>query len=297
MRARHDVCGLPHLRHRALGCLVARNQDARGVLQMSFRDRRDAGRKRRREERRLPRGRSGFQDQFQVFRKAHVEHFVGFIKDHRLQTGEVKRSAAKMVERTPGSGHHNVCAALECQDLACEFLSAVNRHHGRAKFLAVLMERFGHLHGEFARGHQDQRERLERHCGRLANPLQKRQRKRRGLTRTGGSLTKQVATLHERHDGRLLDGCGFFVSKCRELGKQFRSKSKLSESVLHRQRIQATAFAGAEGAISACFTSNAPTVQFGLAIPSTPHPEARARARAKTRHSRRAEAAVLQLLH
>jgi hypothetical protein len=78
--------------------------------------------------------------------------------------------------------------------------------------MAVAVQRFGHLDGQFPRRHQHQRAgargRLQRQ-----DPLQQRQRKGRGLACAGGCLAKQITAGQQRRDRLTLDRCGFLVTE------------------------------------------------------------------------------------
>ena len=47
-----------------------------------------------------------------IINKAHAQHFISFIQDHRLQIAKLKAAAAQMVENAARGAHHNVAAAL-----------------------------------------------------------------------------------------------------------------------------------------------------------------------------------------
>ena len=107
---------------------------------------------------------------------------------------ELQRAAGDVVERTAGRGDHDVDAVVQRVELAADRLAAVDRQHLGAEVAAVLVHRLGHLHGELAGGHQDERVRdrlavLGRH------PVEDRQRERRGLAGAGGRLAEEVAAL------------------------------------------------------------------------------------------------------
>ena len=57
--------------------------------------------------------RRGVEDFFQVFPETHVEHFIGFIKNHDPQGRQIQIAALKMVLQTPRCADHNVTAALQ----------------------------------------------------------------------------------------------------------------------------------------------------------------------------------------
>jgi len=57
--------------------------------------------------------RRGVEDFLQVFPKAHVEHFIGFIQHHDPQGRKVQIAALKVVLQTPRGADDNVTAALQ----------------------------------------------------------------------------------------------------------------------------------------------------------------------------------------
>jgi hypothetical protein len=72
----------------------------------------------------------------------------------------------------------------------------------------------GHLHGQLARGDEDERGDRGRRPGqravgeRLADALQERQGERRRLAGAGGRQPEHVAAAEQRRDGLRLDGRG-----------------------------------------------------------------------------------------
>ena len=133
VRAVDDVGDLPDARHLAGGRLLARDRDARRVLQVTSGNRQDPRRHRRREERRLPRLGRRLEDRVEVVGEAHVEHLVGLVEDEHLQRVELERLAPHVIERAARRGDDDVGAALERADLLVHRRAAVERQHRAAR--------------------------------------------------------------------------------------------------------------------------------------------------------------------
>ena len=117
-----------------------------------------------------------------------------------------------MVESTTRCGHHNVCATTESIDLSTDVLTAVDRNATGAQMMSVLVDRFRHLHREFARGHEYQ----SLHRGTFAShvqAIQDRQSEGRRLAGAGGCLTQEVSALDERRNRFALNRCWFLVAE------------------------------------------------------------------------------------
>ena len=156
VRARHDVGDLADARHLAGGGLLARDDHPRRVVQMALRNRQDPRRHRRREQRRLPRLRRRLENRVEILGEAHVEHLVGLVEDQHAQGAELQRAALDVIERAPRRGDDDAGAALEGANLLRDRRAAVDRQHGDAESLRVLVDRFRHLHRQLARRHEHQ---------------------------------------------------------------------------------------------------------------------------------------------
>ena len=225
VRARNNVGALPNLRHRTLRCLIARNEHAHWVLQVTLSDARDPRRKRCGKQRGLARFRHRFENQFEVFREAHVEHLIGFVKDNRLQFAQINGATTHVIKHTTWCCDDDMRAALERDDLTMEFLTAVNRRNGDAQFFTVAMKRFAHLHCEFTRWHEHEYEWLAGLWLGGRDTLQKRKRECRGLPRACCGLSEEISAFEERRNRRLLNRRGLLVTKRCELGEKFWSEA------------------------------------------------------------------------
>ena len=156
LRAADDVRHLTHARHLAGRLLLARDRDARGILQMPPGDRQNARRHRRREERGLSRCRRGLEYRVEILGESHVEHLVRFVEHEHVKGVELERSAPDVVERAARRRDDDLRAALELAHLAVHRRTAVDRQHRQPHALRVLVHRLGHLHRQLARRHENQ---------------------------------------------------------------------------------------------------------------------------------------------
>ena len=144
---------------------------------------------------------------------------------------EAERAAIQVIDRASGRRDHDVHAAREPVELRRDRLAAVDGDDPHAELAAVLVDRLGDLHRELARGreHEGRRpaaapvgrgaaagDRLRRRPAlveRRREPLEHRQRERRGLAGAGRRLGEQVAALEQRRDRGQLDGRGLLVAE------------------------------------------------------------------------------------
>jgi hypothetical protein len=194
------------------------------ILQVRVRDRGDAVRHRRGEQRDLARVRRAAEDGVDVLGEAHVEHLVRFVEHDGLQRFEVQRALPQVVERTTRRRDDDVRAALQAHHLATEVLAAVDRQHDAARAAAVAMEGLRDLVRELARRHEREDQRTVRRGAALGQTREQRQRERRGLAGAGGGLREDVAAGEDQRDRFPLDLRRFFVTergeRSEEVGRQ-----------------------------------------------------------------------------
>ena len=212
--ARVDEEGhLPHPGDRPGGHLLALDRDARGLAQVALRDRGDARRHRGREERRLPlRGRR-VEERLDVLGEAHVQHLVRLVEDEDAHLVELQRAPLEVVERPAGRRHHDVGPALERADLLVHRRAAVEGHDAQAEPPRVLVDRLGHLHRQLARGDEDEGVRAAPGHALFRDPLQHRQRERRGLAGARRGLPEHVLPAEQDRNGLALDGRRLLVAE------------------------------------------------------------------------------------
>ena len=230
-----DVGDLPHVRRLALGRLLALDGHPRRILQVALGDLQDPRRHRRREQRGLPGLGQRREDRVEIVREAHVEHLVGFVEDQDLEAGELQRLAADVVEDAAGRADHDVDAALQRPHLLVHRRAAVERQHRAAERLAVLVHGFGDLHRQLARRHEHHARGLAGLAARGplgGDPVQHRQRERRGLAGAGAGLREDVAPLEQERDRFALDGGGLFVAQRGEGGDELGAEAELVERLV-----------------------------------------------------------------
>ena len=98
------------------------------------------------------------------------------------------------------------------------------------------MDRLGDLHGQLARGHEDERRGLDGGAGieagrgaALGDALEQREREGGGLAGAGGRLAEQVAPLDQRGDGLALDGRRLLVAEAGERGDELGAEAEGGE--------------------------------------------------------------------
>ena len=141
-----------------MAALVARDFDAQGMLLILLRQRDDAARQRRREQQRAAFFRRGLEDEFQVLAKTQVEHLVGLVEHDRLQFRDIEPAAPQMVAQPSGRADHDVGARGELALLAARIHAADAGNHARIGILVEPGEFAMHLHRQFARRRDDQRQ-------------------------------------------------------------------------------------------------------------------------------------------
>ena len=148
--------------------------------------------------------------------EAHVEHAVGLVQHQEFDAREVERALADVVEQAPRGGDQDVDTLLERTDLRVDVDAAEHHQRGERQMLAVGLDRFFHLGGEFARRGEDQAARAAGWVWvhvRSGQHVQQRQRETRGLAGAGLRRGEQVATRQHLGNGLGLDGRGVRVAR------------------------------------------------------------------------------------
>ena len=139
--------------------------------------------------------------------EAEVQHLVGLVQHEDLGRGEVQGLLLDVVQEAAGRGHQDVQALLQ-RALLPAVLHAAKDHGGaEAQVLAIGLEAFADLGGQFARGAQDQGARGAGH-GRgavLGQAVQDRQGEGRRLAGAGLSDAQEVLAQHDVGNGLFLD--------------------------------------------------------------------------------------------
>ena len=118
-----------------------------------------------------------FQNEFEVFAKAEIEHLVGFIQHDGAQGGNVERIAADVVADTAGRTDNDVRATLQSPALVADIHTADTACDDCAGQLIEPFQFAHDLHGQFAGWGDDHGERRFRTAERIA-ASQKRWRHR-----------------------------------------------------------------------------------------------------------------------
>ena len=114
------------------------------------------------EEQGLTQRRQGGDDALDVGDEAHIEHAVGFVDHQDLDVVQQDAATLEMVEQPARRGDQDVGAAFEGTFLVGEAHAADQQRHVELVVLAVDLEVFGHLGGQFAGRLEDERARHPR---------------------------------------------------------------------------------------------------------------------------------------
>jgi hypothetical protein len=91
------------------------------------------------------------------------------------------------------------------------------------------VDRFRHLHGQLAGGHEDEADRVGL-AGLLGQPLEERQGERGRLPGAGGGLAEEVPALEQWGDRLALDRRGLLVTERAQRGQQLRAEAQVGKS-------------------------------------------------------------------
>ena len=188
----------------------------------------DRLRQRRREEDRLPLRRRLLEDRLDVFAKAHVEHAIGLIEDDHLDRVELQRPALKVIHHAAGRADDDLRAVLQAAKLALVALPAVDRQLADAALeKGELGDFFRDLHGQFARGAEDQHLRGAQIAIHL---LDRRDGEGRGFSRARLRLPDDIVSSEQDRDGGGLNRRGLLVTDPRDRFEQLRRKPSSEKS-------------------------------------------------------------------
>ena len=219
VRARHNVGHLTHTGRFADGHHFTINGDEHRITQLPLGNAGNPWRQRGRKQCGLTRLRRGFENGLEILGEAHVQHLIGFVEHHGFQRRHLQRMPTDVIERPTGRGDHDVNTALQGADLHLHGRTTVHGQGVYAHRLAIAMHRFGHLHGEFARRHQNQGGGTLRPLGGRIHAAQQRQRKGRRFAGPGGRLGQDITSFQQRRNRGALNGGWFFVAqRCERRG-------------------------------------------------------------------------------
>ena len=185
-----------------------RNRDFLRVAQKAVGQTLDLRRHGRREEQGLSQRRKGGDDPLDVGNEPHVEHAVGFVDHQDLDVVQQDAAALEMVEQPAWRGDQHVGASLQRALLDGEAHAADQQRHVKLVVLAIDLEVFGHLGGQFAGRLEDERTRHARLGAALRENIDHRQDEGGGLSRARLGASEDIATHQDDGDGLLLDERG-----------------------------------------------------------------------------------------
>ena len=110
MRALNHVCGLAHQWRLAWLGVAKTDLDLERITQVALGNAVDAWWQRGRKHHGLARVGGGFENLFDVFGEAHVEHLVGFVEHHHLDVAQRQRAASNVVHRATRRSNNYVYA-------------------------------------------------------------------------------------------------------------------------------------------------------------------------------------------
>ena len=141
---------------------LAGGRDAHGVALVALGQRGDRARHGGRKHQRAALGRGGVEDEFEVLAKAEIEHLVGLVEHHGLQRRHVERVRRDVVAQAAGRADDDMGAALQRAPFGAHVHAAdAGGDRGAGQFVEPF-QFARHLHGEFARRRDGQRQRRAR---------------------------------------------------------------------------------------------------------------------------------------
>jgi hypothetical protein len=145
-----------------------------------------------------------------VVDEAHIEHPVGFIEHEDFHRAEPERVAPHEVEQTSRRGDEHVDAVEQRTHLGAHGHPADRQRGADAKMAAVGVEAVAYLAGQFPRRaeHQNAAGLALRPSPLGEQPMQDRQRERRGLSGAGLRDPDHVAARQHKRNGLDLDRRG-----------------------------------------------------------------------------------------
>src|SRR5690554_3879008 len=100
--------------------------------------------------------RDQFEDFFDVMDKAHVEHAVGFVQDQNFHRGQVNMILANQIQQASGAGDQHIKTFLQLSDLLALANAAIDAGAGQWQIMAIQIEAFMNLGGQFPGGSKNQ---------------------------------------------------------------------------------------------------------------------------------------------
>ena len=165
-----------------------------------------------------------------VVEEAHVEHAVGFVEDDHLDLVELEGAALEVIHDAAGRADDDLRAVPQAAQLAVVGLAAVDGDFADALFEGGELGNFlGDLHGEFARGAEDQD---LRRAETGIDFFDGGERERGGLAGASLRLADHIGAGQEGGDGLGLDVGGFLVAHLRDGLEEFRRQAEFGKKLL-----------------------------------------------------------------
>ena len=167
-------------------------------------------------------------------KEAHVEHAIDFVEDEHFDGVDVDLAAAEEVFETAGRGDDEAWAAVELIELVVLGEAAADEHGIALRAGNELPVGLEDLHGELARGQQDERADGAAfalgagHRGRV-HALDHRDEEAEGLAGAGGGGGENVVAFERGRDGLGLNRASAVVKPA--LVRRFFSESEMLKSV------------------------------------------------------------------
>ena len=162
---------------------------------------------RRGKEHRLAVHRDLFDDRLDILDKAHIEHFIRFVKDEELNMVQFDRPSVQMVQEASRRADHDLDTAAQVADLALDRLTAVDRQYTDPFGPSDLADLFGDLDAQFPRRGHDKRLYMAVF---FIQGLDDGNAEGCGFTRARLGLPDDVLPCKGQRDGALLDRGRFF---------------------------------------------------------------------------------------
>ncbi len=172
-----------------------------------------------REKKRLALDRNLFQDSFDVWPEADIEHAVGFVQDDDADTRGIEVSASHHVDDSSRGSDDDLRASAKFADLSIKSFPAVNAGHLEAEIADEFFPFLVDLVHEFSGRPEDE------DLGKLvvgAETLKDRQKKGGGLAGAGLGLADDVDSLESFRDKSGLDRRRLSVADTVEICEDFR---------------------------------------------------------------------------
>ena len=141
---------------------------------------------------------------FDVFTKAHVQHFVRLVEYNGLKLIQLQSAPAQMIQHTSRCANHQIGAVFQLVDLPFHAGTAVHCHR-----MHVLLEPcklpdlIARLHRQFSRGAENQRTNVTAVL--RLHLFQNWNAERSRLSGSGIGLTDDIFSLQQQRDGFLLN--------------------------------------------------------------------------------------------